>query len=186
MGSIFSSVEEFLTVVVLRGDLGAYAFTLIVLFPVFLTFVWLTSPLLQRGLRGRPQHELAHFFVYGLIGLLIEWFIMGLSPWSNPEAGPLPMLVFQLGMFSFWSTVGFAPKLFVNEDEASRRTRRSLLKFYIPYFAVTYVVALLAPAQMKFVVIIGLVILGYLMLNVFYASYFRRIFARSRPEIIEG
>lgn len=174
MGSIFATVEEFLSVLVLRGDVGAYVFTLVFLFPAFLTIVWLTGQRLRRLVASRFAYELIHFFFYGLIGLLIEWFAIGLLPWSDPEANPLLMLVFQLGMFSFWATVAFAPPLFVNPDERSRNTRRELLKFYIPYFVVACTLALLAPAPVKFALIIGSIIFGYLFLNVFYARYFVR------------
>lgn len=37
------------------------------------------------------------FFIYGIIGLAAEWFIIGNSPWANPEA-------FQIGMFVFHAT----------------------------------------------------------------------------------
>jgi hypothetical protein len=179
VGTFFSTVEEFLTVVVLRRDLASYVFTLLVLFPVFLTFVWLSSRPIGRLVPGKPVQDLAHYFVYGCAGLLIEWFVIGLSPWSDPSANPALMLVFQLGMFSFWATVGFAPRLFLQPDELSRAIRRAMLKFYIPYFLIVYLVAFTAPEQLKFVTIIALILFGYLFLNVFYLKYFRRSFARA-------
>lgn len=174
VGSAFASVEEFLTVLVLRRDVGAYLFTLFILFPAFLTFTWLTSGLLRRIIRSGLRHELVHYFLYGLIGLSIEWFAIGLAPWSDPNADPLVMLLFQMGMFSFWATVGFAPLLFLSGAEPARQTRRSLLRFYVPYFAVTYAAAFLAPPNLKFIVVIGLIAMGYLALNVFYIQYFAR------------
>lgn len=172
VGSLFATVEEILTVLVLRGDAGAYLFTLFILFPVFLTFVWVSSGLLRRLIGRGRLHELIHYFLYGLIGLAIEWFVIGLAPWSDPTANPILMVLFQLGMFSFWATVAFAPLLFVSLAEPARRARRSLLRFFVPYFAVTYVLALLAPPNLKFVVIIGLIVTGYLSLNIFYMRYF--------------
>ena len=179
IGSFFSTVEEFLTVLVLRQDLGSYLFTLFLLFPGFLSFVWFTSRLLRRIVPFRPRYELLHFFIYGVLGLLIEWFVIGLAPWSDPQANPILMLIFQLGMFSFWATVAFAPLLFTNDDPTSRQTRRGLLRFYVPYVLVTYAAAFLAPADLKFAVIIGLIVLGYAFLNVFYARYFVHAFRGS-------
>ena len=98
IGSFFATVEEFLTVVVLRHDVASYLFTLVVLFPVFLTFVWASSRLLNRLARRQPTRELLHFFLYGLVGLLLEWFLIGLTPWSDPNAHPAAMLLFQLGI----------------------------------------------------------------------------------------
>jgi hypothetical protein len=177
-GSFFATVEEFLTVVVLRGDLGGYIFTLLILFPVFLTFVYLSSRLLNRLVASEPACALIHWFAYGLLGLMIEWFLIGLAPWSDPEAHPLAMTVFQLGMFSFWATVAFAPRLFVDAGEPGRRVGRSVLKFFIPYMLVVYVLGILVPAQLKFIVIIALIIFGYLLLNLFYLKYFLQAFSR--------
>jgi hypothetical protein len=180
VGSFFSTVEEFLTVVVLRHDVPSYVFTLVILFPVFLTLVYFSSRLLDRLSAREPARELAHYFAYGIVGLMIEWFLIGLSPWSNPEANPFLMLLFQLGMFSFWASVAFLPRLFTNPQELSRNISRSILKFYLPYFGLVYVVGLSIPPQppeKRFLTIIGLIILGYLSLNLFYAGYFRRAFA---------
>lgn len=179
-GSFFSTVEEFLTVAVLKRDFGSYLFTLFILFPVFLTFVYFSSRLLDRLVHGRRAQELTHYFVYGLAGLMIEWFLIGLSPWSDPNANPLAMFIFQLGMFSFWATVGFASRLFTQTDELSRSTRGRILKFYIPYFIVVYFIAFLAPKEAKFLAIIGLIILGYFIVNAFFLGYFREL--RTRAE----
>jgi hypothetical protein len=172
-------VEEFLTVVVLKHDVASYLFTLLVLFPVFLTFVYLSSSLLARLPFKEPSRELAHLFIFGVLGLMIEWFLIGLSPWSNPGANPVLMLLFQLGMFSFWATVAFAPLLFITAGELSKRIRRGILRFYVPYFAVVYIVTLAVPAQARFPITISLIIFGYLFLNLFYVRYFRGLLAQS-------
>jgi hypothetical protein len=44
--------------------------------------------------------DLAHPLIDGSLGLLLEWFLMGFSFWSNLAANPLPMLAFQVGMFA--------------------------------------------------------------------------------------
>src|SRR4051812_21121322 len=48
LGSAFATVEEFLTVVVLRHDLPSYLFTLLVLFPAYLSFVYHSDRLIDR------------------------------------------------------------------------------------------------------------------------------------------
>ena len=162
---------------VLKGDPASYIFTLLILFPVFLTLVYFSSRLIDHFVQGGPMQDLVHYFVYGLAGLMIEWFLIGLAPWSDPAANPALMSVFQLGMFSFWATVGFAPRLFLNPG-LSRRARRSVLKFYIPYFILVYIISLSVPRQLKFITIIPLVIFGYLFLSLFYFNYFRGSFSR--------
>ena len=173
-GTFFSTVEEFLTVVVLKHDVPAYVFTLIVLFPVFLTFVFLTGRIIDRVLLGRPFRDPTHFLTYAAIGLLIEWFAIGLSPWSNPDANPLLMTLFQLGMFSFWGTVAFAPRLFIRSDNLSVRARRSILRFYLPYFFVVYVTALTVPEPLRFAATIILILIGYYVVVILLIRYFRQ------------
>lgn len=181
LGSVFATVEEFLTIVVLKRDLATYLFTLLILFPVFLLFVYFSSRLINRFTGKEPLRDLIHFFLYGLIGLMIEWFIIGLSPWSDPSANPIVMFVFQLGMFSFWATVAFIPRLFLNPGELNQRIRKSILKFYIPYFIIVYIIGLAVPESLRFITIIFLIVFGYLFLNLFYLKYFLRAFSRESP-----
>lgn len=178
IGTLFSTVEEFLTVIVLKHDVPSFLFTLVALFPAFLTLVYFSSRVLDRLIRRPPVREVTHFFAYGAMGLLIEWFAIGLSPWSNPDAPPVLMLLFQLGMFSFWATVAFAPRLFLEPHALARATRRTTLRFWVPYFAVVYLVAFLVPVRLKFATVITLIVLGYLTLTVVFLRYFQRLFAR--------
>jgi hypothetical protein len=48
IGSIFATVEEFLTIAVLESDIPSYLFTLLVLFPSYLSFVYFSSRLIGR------------------------------------------------------------------------------------------------------------------------------------------
>ncbi len=128
---------------------------------MYLSIVWLSSRLLNRCFVRAG--DLAHFLVYGSVGLLMEWTLMGLAPWSDPKANPLAMFVFQLGMFAFWATVATAPRVFL--DSRGRVTRRRILKFYLPYLALTYVLAFSVPAWAKFATIISLILLGYLIVG---------------------
>jgi hypothetical protein len=175
VGTLLSTVEEFLTVVVLRGDVGAYVVTLLGLFPVFLTLVWFCGRWIDRRLSHEPTRQSVHFFAFGLVGLMFEWFVIGLSPWSNPGANPLLMSVFQLGMFSFWATVAFVPRLWVSENEIDRRTARAVMKYFVPYFAMVYVAVALVPESTRFGTVIVLIVLGYSALNVVYLRHFVRM-----------
>jgi hypothetical protein len=185
VGTFFSTVEEFLTVVVLRGELASYIFTLLVLFPLFLTLVYFSSKLIDRCFRHEQQRELGHYLAFGCLGLAFEWFVIGLSPWSNPAAHPLFMLLFQVGMFSFWATVAFAPRLFLAAHDAAHDVRRAVLWFYIPYFCGVYIVGLAAPQQLRFGTIIPLILFGYLFLNVFYWTNFARAFGSPESKLQE-
>ena len=177
IGSLLATVEEFLTVVMLKHDVASYIFTLLVLFPGFLAFVFFSSKLINWLTGNGAVRELAHFVIYGSLGLSFEWFLMGLAPWSNPAANHFLMMLFQLGMFSFWATVAFVPRLYLDAGEPSRRTVRSIFRFYVPYFLVVYAVAFSVPEAMRFAAVIPLIVLGYLFLNVFYVKYFLASFS---------
>src|SRR5262249_43209618 len=142
IGSAFATVEEFLTVVILRHDVPSYLFTLVVLFPLYLAVVYLGGRFLDRLAPSSRARGLIHLLASGGLGLLLEWTLMGLSPWSNPAANPMLMLGFQLGMFAFWATVATAPRAFLDPSGPGRDARRRILRFYVPYFAMVYVVGL--------------------------------------------
>jgi hypothetical protein len=161
IGSAFATVEEFLTVVVLRHDVPSYLFTLLVLFPSYLTLVYLFGRSLDRLAPHHPGRDLIHLLASGGLGLLLEWTLMGLSPWSNPAANPLLMLGFQLGMFAFWATVATAPRAFLDQSGPGREARRRILRFYVPYFALIYAVSLSVPQRWRFGTMIPSIVVGY-------------------------
>lgn len=181
VGSFFSTVEEFLTVVVLKEDLGSYVFTLLVLFPAFLIVAYGAGQLLDRRVRDRLQRDLIYLFGLGFLGLMIEWFLIGLSPWSDPTANPAVMFLFQLGMFSFWASVAFLPRLFVSDGVLQRQIRKPILGFYLPYFLMVYVISFATPHPFKFPAMIILIILGYLFLTLFYLRYFLQLRLQPTP-----
>ena len=161
IGSVFATVEEFLTIVVLRRDVPSYLFTLLVLFPTYLSFVYFSSRIIDRLIPREPARDLAHLLIYGFLGLFLEWSLMGLSPWSNPAANPLLMLAFQVGMFAFWATVATAPRVFLDRRGPSRHARRWIVRFFVPYFALVYSVGLSVPESLRFATIIPLIVVGY-------------------------
>jgi hypothetical protein len=161
IGSAFATVEEFLTVVVLRHDIPSYLFTLLVLFPSYLTVVYLLGRSLDRLVPHHPARDLILLLACGGLGLLLEWTLMGLSPWSDPAANPLLMLGFQLGMFAFWATVATAPRAFLDRSAPDRDARRRILRFSVPYYALVYLVGLSVPQRWRFGAIILSIIVGY-------------------------
>ena len=72
IGSVFATVEEFLTIVVLRRDVPSYLFTLLVLFPTYLSFVYFSSRIIGRLILREPVQDLAHLLIYGFLGLFLE------------------------------------------------------------------------------------------------------------------
>ena len=168
IGSFFSTIEEFLTIVACRHEVGTFIFTTLIVWPVVLTIVYWTSRLVDRGFATERAREMAHFLVWGAVGLLTEWFLMAppLAPWNMLGQVSWPVvLVFQLGMCSFWTTVTTAPRLFLNADETHRRTKKRILRFYVPFFALAYLIVFALPDRARLVPTVGLIILGHLIVN---------------------
>ncbi len=186
IGSLFATVEEFLTVVVLRRDVPAYLFTLLILVPVYLSFVFVSSRIVYRLVRHDPARILVHLVVYGSAGLLFEWFLMGLAPWSLPAANPFLMLAFQVGMFSFWATVATAPRVFLNPRTPCRDARRRIVGFFIPYFALANVVGLSVPERLRFATIIILIICGYSIVAGLLIKCIVDLYAEDSRAVIDG
>lgn len=185
IGSFFATVEEFLTLVVIKHDIPSYVFTLLVLFPLFLTSVFWSSKHLDRLWRTEAGRELVHFCGYGCVGLMFEWFLIGHSPWSNPDANPFLMLGFQLGMFSFWSTVAFAPRLFLAQSPLARTFRKCIVRWFVPYFTLVYAIGLSVATELRFVTIIVLVIAGYSVVSGLCVTYIVRAFASQKCVVVQ-
>ena len=79
IGSVFAP-ELFPTIVVLRRDVSSYLFTLLVLFPTYLSFVYFSTRIIDRLIRRESARDLAHLLIYGFFGLFLEWSLMGLPP----------------------------------------------------------------------------------------------------------
>ena len=114
-----------------------WAFTLFILFQTWVQPLdgWLIDRLVPRVALREP----VYFVTCGLAGLMIEWFLIGLTPWSNPDAPVVLMALFQVGMFSFWATVAYAPRLLLARDEPGRWARKAVIRFSVGYFALVYV-----------------------------------------------
>jgi hypothetical protein len=175
-GLAIAGLEEFITQGVLKGSYFFWVFTLIP-FVVFLGIAGCARAVLNKLVNGWRAATL-YYAVTGGIGLAVEWFIIGLSPWSDRSSPPLLIALFHAGMFSFWGTVALAPHILLNcrpETAALQRRLRWTLGILM---AVTYVLALTAkalgaPEGIQFSASIWPVVVTFLAMNVFYVQYFR-------------
>src|SRR3972149_3722971 len=81
---------------------------------------------------------------------MIERFIIGLSPWNRPGTNPVLMLIFQLGIFSFWGIVAFAPQLLLDRRTSVAGVRKWYKRFLILGYAFIYFITLSATRQAQF------------------------------------
>jgi hypothetical protein len=95
VGLLVAVLEEFITQGVLKDDFGGWIVPTLLAFTPFLIVVSAVARALDRSL-GEPNAALVYYLVAGTIGLLFEWFAMGLGPWGTPSLLQVP---FQIGMF---------------------------------------------------------------------------------------
>lgn len=181
IGLGFAGVEEFLTIALIKEDLAGFFIVILLIFPIYLVIVYFSSKIIDHFWE-KEVADIIYFFTYGGLGLLIEWVLIGLSPWSNPEAHPGVMFIFQVGMFSFWVTISFAPRILIDERKIFSNLRKTVLKFSISYFVIVYSIAFLLPPHLKFVILIPLIITGYSLMNIFYILYFMMSFKKADPK----
>jgi hypothetical protein len=115
---------------------------------------------------------LAYYLAAGGLGLLFEWLVMGLSPWSNPNLLQIP---FQLGMFSFWAAVAFAPRLLLDHRAGVSRLRKWCQRFLALGFLAIYAIAFAASPPARFPLTIAAVISTFILLNAFHFCYIRAL-----------
>ena len=176
-----AGVEEFLTIALIKEDFSGFFVVILLVFPIYLVIVYFSSKIIDYFWE-KEVADIIYFFTYGITGLLIEWVLIGLSPWSNPEAHPGVMFIFQVGMFSFWVTISFAPRILIDERKKFSNPRKTMLKFYISYFVIVYSIAFLLPPNLRFVILIPLIITGYSLMNIFYIMYFMTSFKKTEPK----
>lgn len=54
---------------------------------------------------------LLYTVLVGLSGLMVEWLLIGNSPWGNPDAS-------QMGLFAYWACMALVPFMFWIEKRA--------------------------------------------------------------------
>ncbi len=152
LGLLTAAIGEWQFSVFLRDDLDNFIGSLF-FNTLYLAGVYVLARLLQATLRNRPKFILVYTGFFGLTGLMVEWFLIGNSPWGNPDAS-------QVGMFAYWACMALVPLAFLLQN-------RPLQHFIVHYGLVYVVLALLGEVFItnlgwRFAFHIYTVILGYL------------------------
>jgi hypothetical protein len=174
IGLAVAVLEEFITQGVLKKNLGGWFIPTLIAFVPFLFIMRVAGKWFDRRYPP-PQATLRYYLLAGAIGLAVEWFLIGLTPWSNPQANPLMMLIFQLGMFSFWIGVAFAPRLLLDTRESVARLRLRFRKALLFGMLFIYVITFLAKGKARFPLSIASVMFTFILLNLFYLQYYRAL-----------
>lgn len=150
-GLLTAAIGEWQFSVFLRGDVDNFMGSL-VFNAFYLTGVFLVTRPVLKAFRERPAFIMLYTAIFGLAGLMVEWFLIGNSPWGNPDAS-------QVGMFAYWSCMALIPLIFVLEH-------RPVQTFVVRY-ALVYIVLVLSgqlfivSPDWRFAFHIYAVILGY-------------------------
>jgi hypothetical protein len=107
-----------------------------------------------------------YYLTYGFAGLIIiEWFLVGNSPWRNPQAN-------QLGMFSYHATTAMTSLIFTDPSPALAKLKKAILAYFIPYSIAGTVIGFLLPTyKLRLDILVWAVIIGYTVMHAFYIWY---------------
>jgi hypothetical protein len=164
LGSLFATLGEFLFCVLVRQSVPDYLFTLAA-YPVILALTYGPLSWIERHLRGPLAAAVGVYALAGLAGVAIEWFIIGNSPWANPDAN-------DLGMFAYWATVLAMPRLLLDQRAYLRPVRRAAAVAFAAFSAAALLIGLLTPQALRLFVLVWVVVIGYAGMNLFFFRAF--------------
>jgi hypothetical protein len=164
LGSLLATLGEFLFCVLVRQSLPDYLFTLGA-YPVILALAWPPMRWIERRLGTPLAADVAVYVFAGLAGLAIEWFVIGNSPWANPEAN-------HLGMFCYWATVLALPRLLLDRRPHLRGVGRGAAIAFAFFTAAALAIGFATPPPLRLFVLVWVVVLGYAGMNLFFVRAF--------------
>ena len=181
LGLLVAGLEEFITQGVLKRTYAGWILPTLIAFLPFLVIVRIAWTLLDR-LLPEPASILGHYMIGGTLGLMVEWFLIGLSPWRDPQAPILALLGFQAGMFSFWGSVALIPRILLDTRASVSRSRRLVLRFAGTGGILVYILTFTIPERARFWTVILAVLTVFLSLNFAYFQYLKALRKTGLPD----
>lgn len=154
IGVLTAAVGELQYSVFIRGDwanlFGAMFFNLF-----YLSGAFVLTRLLVRVLPRRAAFVVI-VALAAFAGLMVEWFLIGNSPWGNPDAS-------QIGMAAYWTCLVIVPLLTIDPDPQLRPLRRTITIYAAVYILLALAAQWLLPRETwGYAYHIWSVIFGYL------------------------
>ncbi len=179
LGLLFAAPAEVLNQILARQNVRAFRSTMIS-YAVLLLIAYFVGKGISRMFKRRSRALLVYYLLFGTLGLMVEWFLLG----NAPVLDPLQVIV-QPGMFTYWGTFMLAPCL-VLEPAPFAALKRSFLRFFVSFSLLYVLVALVLP-RAKGGIFLGFVIFaaGSAALNYYYFKYFRLV-ARPASDLVDG
>ena len=126
---VFGFAMEFQINVILNGNVASFA-AVIALYTLIGCITYRTFPFVAVRFSDAGHGFWAALVIHGLAGLLlVEWAIMGHAPGSVPDVALA--VIFQAGMFAWWSTIAAMPRLLAHP--LSMPWRRAIYWLYGSY-----------------------------------------------------
>lgn len=132
----------------------------IVLYPFILLGFFGLGRLVDRVVARRERADLILWGLTAVIGLAIEWILLGNSPAQNPNAS-------QVGMLCLWTAFGFFPRLLSRSLPTEALLRQRIWLAFGAYALAGLAIGALVPGSgARSVIVIYLPVLAYGALNV--------------------
>ena len=104
LGLSFAAPGEILNQILARHDVRAFGSTMI-----SYTLLLLIGFFVSKGIGAlcpKSKARLIYYLLFGFLGLMVEWFLLGNAPVLEPF-----QIITQPGMFTFWGTMLLGPWL---------------------------------------------------------------------------
>jgi hypothetical protein len=175
LGLLFATPGEVLNQILSRHNLRAFRSTMIS-YSVLLVIGFFVEKGIRAMCRTKSKGRVIHYLLFGFLGLMVEWFLLGNGPSLNPV-----QLIVQPGMFTFWGTMLLAPLLMMEPDFPG--LKKSFATFFLSFSLLYLLVAVVVPKN-KGGIFFGFILFaaGNTALNYFYVKYFQRLKINERPE----
>lgn len=167
LGLGFAVPGEVLNQILSRHNVPAFRSTMI-----SYTVLLLIGFVVDKGIIAvlkKSRARLVYYLLFGFLGLMVEWFLLGNAPVLEPF-----QIITQPGMFTFWGTMMLGPRLLMEPDLGA--LKKSFARFFVLFSLFYLVVALVIP-QDKGGIYFAFIIFatGTTALNWFYVKYFREL-----------
>ena len=164
IGSLVALVVEFQFNLLATHNPGNFIFTLF-FYPLYLSVVYQVSSWLDSN-RAGFMSDLLYYLFFGLLGLAFEWFVIGNSPWGNPEAS-------NIGMWAFWVAVALVPRIMTRQAAEFKAVKKGLVYYLGTYSVASTIMALMLPEGFRLFWIVVIHMVAYIGFHLFYWQYFR-------------
>ncbi len=156
IGLVVAGIGEMQFSVFIRSDINNLIGSL-VFNAVYLAVASLVSWCVVARLGDCLATMVWHVGLFGTAGLMIEWFLIGNSPWGNPQAS-------QIGMFAYWSAMVVVPFVVMRQNARLATLKKTVAVSVVLYLFVALVIQRVPNPTLHFVYHIWSFILGYIAL----------------------